>query len=79
MPSDEKITELNALKDQARLGGGPRRIEQQHARGKLTARERIALFVDPDTFEELDPFVEHRSYDFGMADQRILGDAVVTG
>ena len=79
MPSDEKITELKALKDQAKLGGGPRRIEQQHARGKLTARERIALFVDPDTFEELDPFVEHRSYDFGMADQRILGDAVVTG
>src|SRR5262249_54975139 len=63
----------------ARQGGGVRRIEAQHAKGKLTARERIDLLLDADTFEEWDMFVEHRSNDFGMGEQRIPGDGVVTG
>ncbi|MDD9963754.1 MAG: acyl-CoA carboxylase subunit beta, partial [Gammaproteobacteria bacterium] len=61
------------------LGGGERRIEQQHAKGKLTARERIGLLLDEGSFEEWDKFVEHRNSDFGMADQKIPGDGVVTG
>ncbi len=63
----------------ARAGGGPRRIEAQHAKGRLTARERIELLLDADSFEEWDMFVEHRSSDFGMAEQKIPGDGVVTG
>jgi propionyl-CoA carboxylase beta chain len=63
----------------ARLGGGERRIEQQHAKGKLTARERLDVLFDPDTFEEWDMFVEHRSHDFGIDENRIPGDGVVTG
>ncbi|MXX29083.1 MAG: acyl-CoA carboxylase subunit beta [Gammaproteobacteria bacterium] len=63
----------------ALLGGGERRIEQQHAKGKLTARERISLLLDEGSFEEWDKFVEHRNSDFGMADQKIPGDGVVTG
>ncbi len=63
----------------ARAGGGKRRIEAQHAKGKLTARERIDLLLDASSFEEWDMFVEHRSADFGMAEQKIPGDGVVTG
>jgi len=63
----------------ARDGGGQKRIEAQHARGKLTARERIEVLLDRDSFEEWDMFVEHRSVDFGMADNRYSGDGVVTG
>jgi propionyl-CoA carboxylase beta chain len=63
----------------ARLGGGERRIEQQHAKGKLTARERLDVLFDPDSFEEWDMFVEHRSHDFGIDENRIPGDGVVTG
>jgi propionyl-CoA carboxylase beta chain len=63
----------------ARAGGGLRRIEAQHAKGRLTARERIDLLLDPDSFEEWDMFVEHRSSDFGMAEQKVPGDGVVTG
>src|SRR5215472_17258256 len=63
----------------ARAGGGARRTEAQHRRGKLTARERLELLLDPDSFEEWDMFVEHRSHEFGMADQTIPGDGVVTG
>src|SRR3954464_12759817 len=63
----------------ARLGGGTRRIDAQHAKGKLTARERLDVLLDPGSFEEWDTFVEHRSSDFGMADQKIPGDGVVTG
>ena len=70
---------LRELREQSKLGGGERRIEQQHQKGKLTARERIAALLDPDTFEELDPFVLHRATEFGLADQKVLGDAVVTG
>src|ERR1700760_2578304 len=63
----------------ARAGGGLRRVEAQHAKGRLTARERIELLLDDNTFEEWDMFVEHRSVDFGMAEQKIPGDGVVTG
>ena len=56
-----------------------KRIEAQHAKGKLTARERIELLLDEGSFEEYDMFVEHRSHDFGMAEQKIPGDGVVTG
>ncbi|MGK9164750.1 acyl-CoA carboxylase subunit beta [Inquilinus limosus] len=63
----------------ARLGGGKKRVEAQHAKGKLTARERLEVLLDPGSFEEWDMFVEHRSADFGMAEQKVPGDGVVTG
>src|SRR3982074_2638849 len=63
----------------ARLGGGEKRIEAQHTRGKLTARERIELLMDKGSFEEFDMFVEHRSAEFGMEKSKIPGDGVVTG
>jgi len=74
-----KIQRLRELKAQAKLGGGVQRIEQQHAKGKLTARERLDLLLDKGSFRELDAFVVHRSHDFGLDKQRILGDGVVTG
>jgi propionyl-CoA carboxylase beta chain len=73
------VEALESKRAEARLGGGERRIAAQHAKGKLTARERIDLLLDEGSFEEWDMFVEHRSNDFGMADQRIPGDGVVTG
>ncbi len=73
------IEALEARREQARLGGGQKRVERQHEKGKLTARERVALLLDEDSFEEYDMFVEHRSNDFGMEAQRIPGDGVVTG
>ena len=73
------LKELEKRRAAARLGGGQRRIDAQHAKGKLTARERIDALVDPGSFEEYDMFVEHRSIDFGMQDQKIPGDGVVTG
>jgi propionyl-CoA carboxylase beta chain len=73
------IDELEARRELARLGGGEKRIEAQHAKGRLTARERLSILVDPGSFEEYDMFVEHRSIDFGMQEQRIPGDGVVTG
>ncbi|MGA2951807.1 MAG: acyl-CoA carboxylase subunit beta [Caulobacteraceae bacterium] len=73
------LEELDRRRAQARAGGGQRRIDAQHAKGKLTARERIALLLDENSFEEFDAFVEHRSHDFGMDGQRIAGDGVVTG
>ncbi len=73
------IDKLEDRRDAARLGGGERRIEAQHKRGKLTARERVELLMDKNSFEELDMFVEHRSSDFGMEKQKIAGDGVVTG
>ncbi len=75
----EKVQELRQRKEEALLGGGKKRIETQHQKGKLTARERIDLLLDPDTFNELDMFVTHRSTDFGLDAQRIPGDGVVTG
>src|SRR6185437_5359715 len=68
-----------ARRAEARLGGGERRIDAQHKRGKLTARERIELLMDKGSFEEFDMFVEHRSNDFGMEKSKIPGDGVVTG
>ena len=79
MPIDEKIEELRRMQEQARQGGGPERIEAQHAKGKLTARERISMLLDEGTFCELDPFVTHRSSEFGMAEKKFLGDGVLTG
>jgi propionyl-CoA carboxylase beta chain len=75
----EIIRRLEEKRAAARLGGGQTRIDKQHAKGKLTARERIELFLDPDTFEEWDMFVEHRCSDFGMEEQKTPGDGVVTG
>ena len=75
----QKITELNKLREQSLAGGGARRVDTQHKRGKLTARERIQLLFDTDTFEELDQFSLHHCTDFGLEEQRVLGDAVVTG
>jgi propionyl-CoA carboxylase beta chain len=73
------LRQLEEKRAAARLGGGERRIEQQHAKGKLTARERLDVLFDAGSFEEWDMFVEHRSSDFGMAEQKIPGDGVVTG
>ncbi|MBQ0819402.1 methylmalonyl-CoA carboxyltransferase, partial [Microvirga sp. HBU67558] len=75
----EVIERLEERRAQARLGGGEKRIEAQHGRGKLTARERIELLLDKGSFEEFDMFVEHRSTDFGMEKVKIPGDGVVTG
>jgi propionyl-CoA carboxylase beta chain len=76
---NKKIEQLNKLKEEAKLGGGKKKIEQQHAKGKLTARERIELLVDEGSFDEVDMFVKHRSTDFGLDKQKIAGDGVVTG
>ena len=73
------LTELENRRAEARLGGGKKRIDAQHAKGKLTARERIEILLDEGSFEEFDMFVVHRCEDFGMSDQRPAGDGVVTG
>ena len=73
------VEQLEEKRQSAALGGGQERIDKQHARGKLTARERIELLLDEDSFEEWDTFVEHRCSDFGMEDNKVLGDGVVTG
>ena len=73
------LDRLEERRDSARMGGGTRRIDAQHKRGKLTARERVELLMDRDSFQELDMFVEHRSVDFGMEKSHIAGDGVVTG
>ena len=73
------LQELEDRRAVARRGGGARRIDAQHAKGKLTARERIELLLDADSFEEFDAFVAHRCSDFGMEEQRPPGDGVVTG
>ena len=75
-PETERLMELRA---EAQKGGGDERIDQQHARGKLTARERLELLLDPDSFVEFDAFVTHRAIDFGVDKQRDLGDGVVSG
>jgi propionyl-CoA carboxylase beta chain len=75
----KKFAELERKNQEALLGGGEKRIEQQHARGKLTARERIMLLMDEGSFEELGKFVMHRSKDFGLDKEHYLGDGVVTG
>ena len=73
------IAEMEKRRVAARMGGGHRRIGAQHAKGKLTARERIEILLDENTFEEIDSYVEHKCVDFGMPDLRIPGDGVVTG
>ncbi|MBF0160303.1 MAG: acyl-CoA carboxylase subunit beta [Magnetococcales bacterium] len=75
----EIIAKLDQLRDEACLGGGQHRIDAQHRRGKLTARERLEALMDPDSFEELDTFVEHQCTDFGMDKTHVAGDGVVTG
>ncbi|GAB6394710.1 MAG: acyl-CoA carboxylase subunit beta [Bacteroidales bacterium] len=75
----EKVKELIALREKARLGGGENRIEAQHNKGKYTARERIAMLLDEGSFEEFDMFVQHRSSNFGIDKTKFLGDGVVTG
>jgi acetyl-CoA carboxylase carboxyltransferase component len=79
MGMEEKMAELSKLREQSMGGGGASRIKNQHQRGKLTARERIELLLDPDSFEELDHFVVHRCTDFGLDQQKVLSDSVVTG
>ena len=73
------IAQLEAKRAEAMLGGGQKRIDSQHAKGKLTARERIEILLDEDSFEEIDMYVEHNCVDFGMEETRIAGDGVVTG
>ena len=73
------LAELEERRAEARLGGGERRIDAQHGRGKLTARERIDVLLDAGSFEEFDMFVTHRCVDFGMEKQQMAGDGVVTG
>jgi acetyl-CoA carboxylase carboxyltransferase component len=77
--TSEKIEHLRALRDEARLGGGARRIAAQHEKGKLTARERLDLLLDPGSFVEIDQFVTHRATGFGLENERYFGDGVVTG
>ena len=73
------LARLDERREQARLGGGQKRIDAQHAKGKLTARERVELLLDRDSFEEFDMFVQHRCTDFGMEQEHVPGDGVVTG
>lgn len=77
--SEDHIEQLHAMRALSRQGGGQTRIDQQHARRKLTARERLDVLLDPGSFNEVDAFVTHRASDFGLADQKYLGDGVVTG
>ena len=64
------------MREQARQGGGPERIDREHAKGKLTARERIERLIDPGTFREIDMFVTHRTVGFGMEERQVLSDSV---
>ena len=77
--NEERLDRLEQMRVEALLGGGAVRIERQHAWGKLTARERLDLLLDPGSFVELDAFVTHRAVEFGMSDNHVLGDGVVTG
>lgn len=79
MTTQKKFEVYERLRAETEQGGGAARIEQQHKKGKLTARERVDLLLDPGSFVELDRFVTHRSTDFGLADNKPLGDGVVTG
>src|SRR5438093_5962649 len=79
MTTREKLDLLQQKRAESLLGGGEERIKVQHVKGKLTARERLDALLDPGTFVELDRFVTHRSVDFGLADEKYLGDGVVTG
>ena len=77
--ADDWLKELRRRDKAAEAGGGPERVARQHEAGKLTARERIEVLLDPDSFQEFGKFVEHRCDKFGMEKQRIPGDGVITG
>ena len=79
MSEKSKIQQLTDLKAQSRLGGGKARIDAQHKKGRLTARERLDLLLDKGSFREVDPFVVHRTHDFGLDEQKFMSDSVVTG
>lgn len=79
MESNEKVDRLLKLREESQKGGGEARIEKQHEKGKLTARERVNLLLDKGSFEEIDAFVTHRSSAFGLENQKFLGDGVITG
>ncbi|MEP6896491.1 MAG: acyl-CoA carboxylase subunit beta, partial [Chloroflexota bacterium] len=79
MSNETKIQVLNEQKSQSRLGGGADRIETQHKKGRLTARERLDLLLDKGSFHEMDAFVKHRTHDFELDKQKYMGDSVVTG
>src|SRR5436853_343186 len=79
MTMQEKLELLRQKRVEAEQGGGAERVQAQHEKGKMTARERLDVLLDPGTFVELDRFVTHRATDFGLADQKVLGDGVVTG
>jgi propionyl-CoA carboxylase beta chain len=75
----DKFQLLETLRKEAMLGGGEQKIAERHKKGKLTARERLQILLDPDSFEEMDMFVRHRSTNFGLESNRPLGDGVITG
>jgi propionyl-CoA carboxylase beta chain len=77
--ADERLDELRLRKAQSEAGGGPQRVDAQHNRGKMTARERLEMLLDDGTFQEVDALVEHRCTDFGMEGNIIPGDGVVCG
>ena len=83
MRKDEPLTEINSelirRRQSLEQGGGPRRVEAQHTKGKGTARERIRAFLDPGTFHEIDAYITHRHSDFGLEKKRFPGDSVVVG
>src|SRR5688500_7354967 len=79
MSSQTKNQHLRDQKARSRLGGGPERIESQHKKGRLTARERIDLLLDKGSFREMDAFVQHRTHDFNLDQQKFMSDSVVTG
>ena len=79
MSTADKLERLQRMREEALLGGGAKRLDQQHARGKLSARERLELLLDEASLTEIDAFVTHRASDFGLDDERYLGDGVVTG
>jgi len=79
MSENPNIQKLNDLKSQSQLGGGQERIDTQHKKGRLTARERLDLLLDKGSFREVDPFVIHRTHDFGLDEQKFMSDSVVTG
>src|SRR2546425_9515704 len=75
----EKLELLQQKRAESELGGGAERVATQHQKGKMTARERLDVLLDPGSFVELDRFVTHRATDFGLAEEKYLGDGVVTG
>ena len=79
MENQQKVKNLIDLREQAKLGGGAKRIASQHAKGKFTARERIHMLLDEGSFEEFDMFVTHRCHNFGLENEKYLGDGVITG